>query len=503
MVNSYDIYLQVDKNWPWIDNVRNVVQVVNTYNPSICLVSKWLNNKIKTYFLSIAPIEKYILFMLWGILINTMRFRIDFNNNDDTRTRDEKSNRIFVISFVLALAFGFLYTHQIPIAISQSVNDQNLNVEVFVEGLDSPTSMAFLDKNSILVLEKNGQVRLVSNDQLQPQPVLEIPVDFQNERGLLGIAVQENTESDNNSGQASNTKNIFLYYTGVDQDSDELKNLVYKYTWNGQALENPTLMLDLPAIPGPNHDGGKLMIGPDNHLYGIIGDLNHDGMLQNFPDGPNPDDSGIIFRISTVDGSPPADNPFSSDPNDPRSKYFAYGIRNSFGLTFDPVTKTIWETENGPASNDEINIVNPGFNSGWQTIMGPISSSGNTESDLVSFEGSHYADPVLTWLDPPALTDIEFLNSTSLGESYYNNVFVSDYNNGNLYYFEMNPERNGFVLDTIPDLIVDNDEEQDSIIFGSGFGSITDLVTGPDDGYLYILSYDNGVIYRITPASGV
>jgi glucose/arabinose dehydrogenase len=181
------------------------------------------------------------------------------------------------------------------------------------------------------------------------------------------------------------------------------------------------------------------------------------------------------------------------------SKYFAYGIRNSFGLTFDPVAKNIWDTENGPASNDEINIVGPGFNSGWQTIMGPISASGNTVDELVSFENSHYADPILTWLDPPALTDIEFLNSSGLGETYSNNVFVGDNNNGNLYYFELNPERNGFILDSISDLVVDNEEEQSSTVFGTGFGSITDLVTGPGDGFLYILSYDNGIIYRITP----
>jgi glucose/arabinose dehydrogenase len=427
-----------------------------------------------------------------------MKFRSYFNIN--ARKCIEKLNRIFIMSFILVLAIGLLFQYQFPFAIAQSVNDQSLNVEAFVEGLNSPTSMAFLDSNNIMVLEKDGQVRLVSNGQLQPQPVLEIPVDSQSERGLLGIAVQDNTSSENNSNQNGDIKNIFLYYTTVDEVSDELKNMVYKYTWNGQTLENPTPILDLPAIPGPNHDGGKLMLGPDNYLYGVIGDLNHDGMLQNFPEGSSPDDSGIIFRINATDGTPAADNPFSSDPDDPLSKYFAYGIRNSFGLAFDPVTKTIWDTENGPASNDEINIVDPGFNSGWQTIMGPISSSGNTESDLVNFEGSHYADPVLTWLDPPALTDIEFLNSTSLGEAYYNNMFVGDNNNGNLYYFEMNPERNGLVVDAISDLVVDNEEEQDSIIFGSGFGSITDLVTGPDDGYLYVLSFGNGIIYRITSA---
>jgi len=454
-------------------------------------------------FLFTASIEKdrkkYTLFMLSGILINIMMFRNDFNNNADVCI--EKSIKIIIISCMLVLVTGLLFQYQLPIAFAQSVNDQSLKVESFVEGLNSPTSMAFLDSNNILVLEKDGLVRLISNGQLQPQPVLEIPVDSQSERGLLGIAVDENVRSDNNSSiQNGITKNIFLYYTELGAEDGEIKNRVYKYTWNGQTLENPTLILDLPAIPGPNHDGGKLMIGPDNYLYGVIGDLNHDGMLQNFQDGPNPDDTGIIFRINLIDGTIAQGNPFSTDPSDPLSKYFAYGIRNSFGLTFDPVTKSIWDTENGPASNDEINIVKPGFNSGWQTIMGPISSSGNTEDELVNFEGSHYADPILTWLVPPALTDIEFLNSTSLGQPYSNNVFVGDNNNGNLYYFEMNPERNGFILDMIPDLVIDNEEEQSSIVFGNGFGSITDLVTGPDDGFLYILSLDNGVIYRITPA---
>ena len=409
-----------------------------------------------------------------------------------------QKKRIFILSFFITFAIGLSMHYQFPIVFAQSVNDQNLNVESFVEGLNSPTSMAFLDNKNILVLEKNGLVRLVSNGQLQSQPVLEVSVNTQSERGLLGIAVQESNSIDNSSIHNVNTKNVFLYYTEAGEDG-ELQNRVYKYTWNGQALENPVLLLDLPAIPGPNHDGGKLMIGPDNYLYGVIGDLNHDGMLQNFPEGASPDDTGIIFRINPLDGTIVPGNPFLTDPNDPTSKYFAYGIRNSFGLTFDPVSKNIWDTENGPASNDEINIVAPGFNSGWQTVMGPISSSGNSEDELVRLEGSHYADPILTWLDPPALTDIEFLNSTSLGETYTNNVFIGDNNNGNLYYFEVNPERNGFILDSVSDLVVDNEQEQSSIVFGNGFGSITDLVTGPSDGFLYVLSFDNGIIYRIAP----
>jgi glucose/arabinose dehydrogenase len=425
------------------------------------------------------------------------------------RTTRACNHVVRIISFKVhvvvtaCLIFSLLH-HESNNALAQSVNDPNLSVESFVKGLSSPTSMAFLNNENILVLEKGGQVRLVSNGELVPQPVLQVPVDTDSERGLLGIAVMNGgktgSSTASSSTQNAGAQTVFLYYTESGEEAGELRNSVYKYNWNGQTLDDPTMLVDLPAIPGPNHDGGKLTIGPDNYLYGIIGDLNHDGKLQNFPDGPDPDDTGMIFRVNPNDGTPAPDNPLSTDPNNPLSKYYAYGIRNSFGLTFDPVTNNVWDTENGPASNDEINLVKPGFNSGWQTIMGPISTSGSTENDLVIFPGSHYADPLLTWLDPVAVTDIEFLDSSSLGETYSNNVFVGDYNNGNLYYFRVNPDRSALVLDNLPDLVVDNEEEQSSITFGNGFGSITDLETGPD-GYLYVLSFDSGTIYRVVPSS--
>src|ERR671915_1911283 len=375
-----------------------------------------------------------------------------------------------------------------------SISDNTLNVEAAVEGLSSPTSMVFLDDNNILVLEKEGSVRLVSNGILQEQPILQVPANAENERGLLGVALSNGS----NGNQGTTNTDVFLYYT----EEDPLRNRIYKYQWNGETLINPTLILDLPAEPGPNHDGGKIVIGPDGHLYAVIGDLNHDGQLQNFPDGPPPDDTSVILRVNLEDGSAAPDNPFANSGDDALSKYYAYGIRNSFGMDFDPVTGNLWDTENGPASYDETNLVRPGFNSGWQTVMGPISLSGDTEEDLVNFPGSHYADPLFSCAEPPAVTDIEFLDSSNLGDKYANNIFVGDINNGNLYFFGINENRNAIQLDAaqqesgLSDLVVDNEEELSAITFGSGFGGITDIETGPD-GFLYVLSYDDGIIYRI------
>ena len=386
-----------------------------------------------------------------------------------------------------------------------TLKDPNLRVETIVEGLSFPTSMAFIDNNNILVLEKEkGTVRVVSNGILQENPVLEVNVNSRNERGLLGIAIM-------------NKDAVFLYYTEPLQNGDQLKNRIYKYQWNNEErlLVNPTLILDLPAFPGPNHNGGKLIIGPDNFLYAIIGDLNHFGKLQNVVDGPEPDDTGVIFRVNPEDGSPAPGNPFINNNKELSSlnKYYAYGIRNSFGIAFDPVTGILWDTENGPSEYDEVNIVKPGFNSGWHQVMGPISKSDITVDELVNFPNSKYADPVFNWLPSLGITDIEFLNSSKLGDKYTNNIFVGDIGaqtDGYLYYFEVNEDRTAIKFDNsnqggLADLIANNEEEMSEISLGTSFGGITDIETGPD-GFLYILALDRGAdeegnIYRITPLS--
>ncbi len=366
------------------------------------------------------------------------------------------------------------------------ISDAGLKVEKVIEGLDLPTSMTFIGPDDILILEKkNGMVRLVSNGVLQEEPVLETTVESDSERGMLGVAVQDN---------GNGTRTIFLYCT--QSSDDEVRNRIYKYNMDKYGnLTGETLLLDLPGEPGPNHDGGKLAIGPDGMLYAVIGDLNRNGVLQNFAGAGEPDDTSVILRVD-VNGNAAADNPMPGN----MSKYYAYGIRNSFGIDFDPLTGVLWDTENGPTGYDEINVVKPGLNSGWEQIMGPIERSEKTVDDLVQFEGSHYSDPVFSWSEAHGITDIEFLNSTKLGGTYAYNIFVGDFNNGNLYYFTVNETRDGLALvgSGLEDLVADDSDETDAVTFGTGFGAISDIETGPD-GYLYVLTY-TGDLYRIVPA---
>jgi aldose sugar dehydrogenase len=149
-------------------------------------------------------------------------------------------------------------------------------------------------------------------------------------------------------------------------------NYLYRYelSSNGTRLINPKLLLALPATLSALHNGGKILIGPDNNVYLIVGDLRfQQTKAQNKINGTDPNGSGVIYRITQV-GKPASGNPFGDGVESMVDKFYAYGIRNSFGMDFDPVTGKLWDTENGEDNYDEINLVEPGFNSGWTKIQG-------------------------------------------------------------------------------------------------------------------------------------
>jgi hypothetical protein len=141
-----------------------------------------------------------------------------------------KPVRGMILIILLLLTLAIFVDLINPVYAQPSVTDTSLNVEAAVEGLSSPTSLVFLDENDILVLEKEGNVRLVANGILQEQPILQVPVNAEGERGLLGVAILNGSNGSNGSSSGSNqsgqtTTNVFLYYT----EGDPLRNRVYKY----------------------------------------------------------------------------------------------------------------------------------------------------------------------------------------------------------------------------------------------------------------------------------
>jgi glucose/arabinose dehydrogenase len=345
------------------------------------------------------------------------------------------------------------------------------------------------------------------------EPLLDVNVSHQAERGMLGIAVAPKHQNNNNG-----PRYVFLYYTEAkDKDGDDitegripLGNRLYRYEFVNNKLINPKLLLDLPAIPSAAHNGGAIIIGPDNNIYLPIGNVNdqeiyyYQTKAENIITAGDPDGTGGILRITQEGTVVTNDNNNSILANQfPTNLYYAYGIRNSFGIDFDPVTKKLWDTENGPDYGDEINLVEPGFNSGWISVQGIWKPAGGlagnitlTPDNLVDFNGTgKYSPPEFTWKKTVGVTAIKFLNSDKLGKQYENDIIVGDFHNGYLYHFDLNKNRTGLVLNgSLADKVADIPEElqNNKVIFGKGFGGITDIEVGPGDGYLYILALYQG-----------
>jgi glucose/arabinose dehydrogenase len=295
-----------------------------------------------------------------------------------------------------------------------TVLDPNLQVTtVLSAGITQPIGIVFLGANDFLVLEKaSGLIKRVINGVIQPNPVLDLAVNSNSERGLLSMVLHPNfptipftyvrwTES--NTGADS----------GVVSEVPLTGNRLDRFVWNGSTLtfdrnlimlrSRQTDNLPVPGHPGPtnaneqgNHNGGVLRFGPDGKLYLFMGDQGRRGLMQNLPNGPfltppivddnfggpMPDNahlSGVILRLND-DGSTPTDNPFfavggamGGEVGANIQKVFSYGHRNGFGMAFDPYSGALWETENADDAYSELNRVVPGMNGGWVQLAGPLS----------------------------------------------------------------------------------------------------------------------------------
>jgi uncharacterized repeat protein (TIGR01451 family) len=452
-------------------------------------------------------------------------------------------------------------------AVTPTMLDPNLTVSTVINGLNQPTSMTFIGDNDFFVLERTtGRVQHVVNGALVGT-ALDLPVNGASERGLLGIALHP---------KFSQNGFVYLYWTesstGVDTSNiDEiplLGNRVDRYVWNGTTLTFDRNLIKLRSLQQDagqpargNHNGGVLRFGPDQKLYIIIGDNGRRGFLQNVtsggqvPDdqfgGPAPDNAhltGVILRLND-DGSTPDDNPFydattslTGEAAANVKKVFAYGVRNSFGMDFDPLSGTLWTEENGDDAFDEINRVIPGFNGGWIQIIGPSSriaefksiesnyGPGNLQqlrwppsniastsqealSRLYMLPGAQYVDPEFSWKYALAPSALGFVKGRGLGAKFEGDLFVGASRttllNGFLFHFKLNSDRQHFSFTDprLADRVADNldkfdQTESESLVIGKDFGVTTDIVTAPN-GNVFVVSLSNGAVYEIKSKPGV
>ena len=395
------------------------------------------------------------------------------------------------------------------------LSDVNLKTEVVSQGLKYPVSMAFLGPNDFLVTENNGTVKRIVNGVALAKPLLRVEVTGD---GLLGIATAKNINMLKNHSRGPIY--VFIHfvapktaYTGDYSSEKQMANRIYRYEFVNNSLLNGKLILDLPG--GFYHDGGPILVAPDqNSLYLPVGDIENEKSqvvatkALNNKTGKEPDGTGGVLHV-TLDGKPINETALGN--KFPTNLYFSYGLRQSFGIDIDPVTGKLWDSENGANWGDEINLVERGFNGGWNKVQGiwhdhardnEFNDSDITynPSDLVDFDGkAKYRSPEFTWKSTVGPTAVKFVTSDRLGKAYLNNMFVGDVNNGRIYKFKLNHDRTAISLTgSLADKVADTDSELDDIVFASGFGIITDIKIGPD-GYLYFVDHSEGRIYKIVP----
>ena len=301
-------------------------------------------------------------------------------------------------------------------------------VQIIATHLQKPWALTFGD-GKIFFTEKVGKLRVVDNGMLVNESVADFRVADISDAGLLGITTHPDF-----------TKNHFIYVYYTYKEGDKLWNKVLRITESSDKIVDAKVILD--KIPGAEFDdGGVIKFGPDKKLYIGTGDATDENAAQDLTSL-----AGKILRLND-DGSIPSDNPI------PNSPVYSLGHRDPQGLAWDD-QGNLYETEEGPTKNDEINLIKANKNYGWPNQE--CSGSKEYQSALNCYNIS---------IEPAGIAyygsgSLDFKNSMILATLRGNILYQLPISNGNV---------------TSQKIILD------------GLGRIREVGVGPDD-YLYILT---------------
>ena len=365
----------------------------------------------------------------------------------------------------LPTSIPILIPSQIPTIVRANlpIDPVSLNLEVIAEGLFVPWSIVFTGPDRLLVSERNGSIREIVNQKLNPTSLITFKsVAVQQEAGLLGLALDPDYKN-----------NQFLYACYTTSKNGGLVNRVVKLKDFGTSIVEVGLIVDdIPA--SYNHAGGRIRFGPDGKLYLTAGDALQKNLAQDL-NALN----GKLLRYNP-DGSIPADNPFNNSP------IYSYGNRNSEGFDWDPVNNLLYETEHGPTGfdgppgGDEINLIQPGANYGWPLVSHTEKMDG-TISPLVEFT-------------PAVAPGSGMFYRSSLFPQFTNSFFFGGLEGEGIYRLVISKD-NPYVITLIEKLDLN-------------VGRVRDVVEGPDGSIYFTTSNRDGrgqvragddKVYRITP----
>ena len=345
-----------------------------------------------------------------------------------------------------------------------------IRVVPIARGLVNPWSLAFLPDGTLLVTEKEGRLRLIRRDVLDPTPVPGVPaVRVQGRSGLMDVVLHPQF--------ASNRLLYFSYLKPVGERESALT--VARGRFDGSAV---TGLADIfttgVGVSGPS----RLAFGRDGKLY-VTTPSGGDGATSQDPDSY----AGKVLRLND-DGSVPADNPFVGRSGH-KAEVFTLGHRNALGLAVNPTTGEMWQSEMGPNGGDELNILKRGANYGWPVVSLGRSYPGPWQSQTFSKEGME--SPVVYWTPAISLSGLAFYTGSKLPK-WKGDIFVGGQRTGEI-------PGTGH-LERV--LVNDKLEElrRESLLVPLGL-RVRDVRQGPDELLYVLVDHENGGVLRIEPSS--
>ena len=341
-----------------------------------------------------------------------------------------------------------------------------LKVITVASGLSHPWGLAFLPGGSMLVTERPGRLRVVSENGDVGAPLAGLPaVDARAQGGLLDVALDP---------AFADNRWVYWSYAEAAGDGGSNGTAVARGRLNGTRLDDVQVIFrQQPKVAAVAHFGGRLLFGRDSRLFVTLGDR-----LLRRDDAQKLDSHlGKVVRIE-ADGKVPADNPFTKTPG-ARPEIWSIGHRNVQGAALHPANGALWTHEHGPEGGDEVNIDEAGRNYGWPVVSyGVDYGSGRKIGEGTTKPGIE--PPLTIWIPSIAPSGMAFLTSDRY-PGWKGNLFVGALRG-----------------QTLVRLVLDGRKVigEERLLTG-GFGRIRDVRQGPD-GWLYLLTdMADGRILRV------
>ena len=350
------------------------------------------------------------------------------------------------------------------ILLAGSANAAEYTIETVVDGLSYPWAIAFLPDGDMLVTERSGQLRRISNGKLQQEPIGNLPEIYVGGQGGMQDIILD--------PEFITNKTLYLSFSSGTKAANATRVISAKLV--GNSLQDINIIFT--ASPGkdtPHHFGARLALMPDQTLLITVGEGFNFREQAQFLDNH----FGKLIRINK-DGSVPPDNPFVGR-DDALPEIWTYGHRNPQGLLVS-VDGTIWLHEHGPRGGDELNNIEPGKNYGWPAITHGMDYSGAYVSPYTEADGME--QPVTYWV--PSIAPSGFCEY--LGDAFpqwQGNLFVA-----------------ALAERSVRRLVMENGRVQlQETMFTELKQRIREVQSGPG-GYLYLLTdSEDGAVLRVLP----